>query len=212
MPGYTLTKPRRLLQVGALVFLMIWTGACAYHPKTALAPAGLPEEILLTPQRLVTPLPPLPALRAAVFAFKEPVYAPQAGQHAAVALHRQLLRAGVFREVSLELSLDIRNQPEARIIETARIRGYDVIILGELQTYFEGSHHEATRVVQEIRVLRVRAVRPETLWQARAIEQAAPIRSKDYIFVDVQGAQAPGAQVLLDRNARKFTNMLLATP
>lgn len=195
---------------GAWLLLFFGLMSCAVHPRVSVPPAGMPEEVLMTPARLATPPPPLNTLRAAIFSFKEPGYAPNTGSSSALALHRELEAAGIFREITLDLTVDVHSLPESRLLELARRGGYDLLILGELLTWFEGSHFEATRVVQEIRVLHVRRPRPEIWWRARAVEQARPIRSRDLIVVDVQGAQAPRARVLMERNARKFTNLLLA--
>ncbi len=178
---------------------------CSYQRSITLPPVGLPEGIFSIP-----PSNHYGAARVGVFAFIDPSYAEGKGKVAALFLCQELEQRGVFAEVVL--LPDIRDMTLRNLVNAARIKRYDLIIVGELLYYFEGSSLEPSSVTEEIRIVKVRGGRPVTLWYAKATETAPPALSTDYIVVQGKGAPAPSNAVLMRRNAEKFCNMILDLP
>ena len=178
---------------------------CTYQRDVTLPPVGLPEEVFSTPQPNN-----YGGARVAVFSFVAPTNAPGKGRTAALFLCQELERKGVFAEI-IPLP-DIRDMTMRNLINAARIKRYDLIIVGEILYYFEGSLLEASSVTEELRVVKVRGGRPVTLWYAKATETAPPALSTDYIVAKGKGAAAPSTAVLMRRNAEKFCNMILDLP
>ena len=178
---------------------------CAYQRNVTLPPVGLPEGIISIPRSNH-----YGAARVAVFSFSAPSNARGKGKVAALFLCQELERKGVFREV-IPLP-DINDMTMRNLINHARIKRYDLIIVGELLYYFEGSLLEPSSVKEEIRVIKVRGGKPQTLWYANATETAPPALSTDYIVAQGKGAPAPSTAVLMRRNAEKFCNRILDLP
>ena len=180
-------------------------GGCSYQRNITLPPVGLPEGIFSIPQSNH-----YGAARVGVFAFSDPSNAEGKGKVAALFLCQELEQKGVFAEV-VPLP-DIRDMTLRNLINDARIKRYDLIIVGELLYYFEGSLLEPSSVKEEIRVVKVRGGKPVTLWYAKATEIAPPALSTDYFVAQGKGAPAPSTAVLMRRNAEKFCNMILDLP
>ena len=178
---------------------------CSYQRKVTLPPVGLPEGIFSIPQSNN-----YGAARVAVFSFSDPSYAQGKGKVAAHFLCQELEHKGVFAEV-IPLP-DIRDMTMRNLINVARIKRYDLIIIGELLYHFEGSLLEPSSVTEEIRVVKIRGGKPLTLWHAEATETAPPALSTDYMVAQGKGAPAPSTAVLMKRNAEKFCNMIFDLP
>ena len=194
------------IKISAYIFLAvsILTG-CAYQRDVTLPPVGLPEGIFSIPQSNN-----YGAARVAVFSFSAPSNARGKGRVAALFLCQELEQRGVFREI-IPLP-DINDMTMRNLITAARIKRYDLIIVGEILYYFEGSLLEPSSVKEEIRVVKVRGGKPQTLWYANATETAQPALSTDYFVAQGKGAPAPSTAVLMRRNAEKFCNMILDLP
>ena len=122
---------------------------CAYQRNVTLPPVGLPEGIFSIPQSNN-----YGAASVAVFSFSAPSNAQGKGEVAALFLCQELEQKGVFREI---ISLpDINDMTMRNLINHARIKRYDLIIVGKLLYYFEGSLLEPSSVKEEIRVIKVR--------------------------------------------------------
>ena len=190
------------ITVYALVVAFFLVG-CAYQRRVTLAPTGLPEEIFATPQ-----LNYYGTSNVGLFNFTEPSFAPGIGKEAAQFLYQELLKNGVFLNVTPELDVtDIRVE---NLIDIARAKKYDLIITGDLLYYLEGSLHQSSRVDEQIRVIDVPT--KITLWYAKAVDIGSPGPYTDYILVEGRGVRAPTAMTLLKRNAEKFCRMLLNSP
>jgi hypothetical protein len=165
--------------------------------------SGLPEHVFTTPLQngYMTS-------RVAIFKFREPPYARGMGRAASESLYEALLRNNVFQCVTLEVGVS-DTRPES-LISLARNKHYDLMITGDLLYYFEGSLHEPSRVDGRIRVIHVHT--NKTLWYAKAVDLGPPAPYTDYILFERPGTHAPTAMGLLNRNAEKFTKMLLNAP
>ena len=188
-----------------IIMLVSLLAGCAYQRDVTLPPVGLPEGIFSIPRSNH-----YGAARVAVFSFSAPSNARGKGEIAALFLCQELERKGVFAKI-IPLP-DIRDMTMRNLINDARIKRYDLIIVGELLYYFEGSLLESSSVKEEIRVIKVRGGKPKTLWYANATETAQPALSTDYIVAQGKGAPAPSTAVLMRRNAEKFCNMILDLP
>jgi len=182
----------------AVLFLV----GCSYQRSVSLPAVGLPDGIFSMPQGNAT----YRNANVAVFSFKEPVYAPGQGKAAARILCQEMEQMGLFSSVVLQP--DILNMTMGNLIDVARSRGYDLLIVGDLLYYFSGSDLEPSEVTEEIRIIKIRGGRPSTLWHAKATEIAMPALTKDYILARGKGAPAPTTGVLMKRNAQKFCNMI----
>lgn len=178
---------------------------CAYQRSVVLPPVGLPKAIFSTPGTNTYGM-----ARVGVFAFAEPSYAPKMGRVASLLLCEELEKTGTFRDVTPQP--DIPDMTMRNLINIARINRYDLIIIGKLLYYFEGSDLAPSSVSEEIRVIKIRGGKPRVLWHATAAETASPALSTDYIFVQGRGAPAPSTTVLMRRNAEKFSKMILTLP
>jgi len=148
--------------------------------------------------------------KVGLFKFSEPSYASDVGTKATNILYKELLKNKVFSNVNLEDSKAGYNRHSR--INIAQAKNYDLIITGEVLYYLEGSDFQETRIVQEIRVLRVKGNKAELLWWAKAKENVPPANAKDLIFFRAKGAAAPPIEDLMQRNAKKFAEMLLNQP
>jgi len=187
------------------IMAITFLAGCSYQRNVTLPPVGLPEGIFLTPRSN-----PYGAAKVGVFSFSAPSYAGGKGEVAALFLCQELEQKGVFAEVVL--LPDIMDMTMRNLIKVARIERYDLIIVGGLLYYFEGSLLEPSSVTEEIRVIKVRGGKPTTLWYAKAVETAKPALSTDYIVAQGKGAPAPSTAMLMRRNAEKFCNMILDLP
>ena len=173
---------------------------CVYDVVLVPPRGGLPEEIYTTPQRLNR----YRISSVGIFGFIEPYYAPGMGRTAAQYLYEELLKREVAN-VTPELDvLDVRMEI---LIDIARAKDYDVIIVGDLLYYFEGSLHLPSRVDERMRVIHVAT--NETLWYAKAIEIEPPTRSTDYFIMESRGEPAQTGRTLMKKNAEKFCKLLL---
>jgi len=186
------------LFVGPLLF-----SGCAYQQEVLAN--DLPNQIFTHPKTN-----PFGSAKVGVFAFSGPDYAPQMGRMASQIFCDELQTSGAFREVTFQP--DILNMTMGNVIDTARIKGYDLIVTGKLLHYFEGSAIEASRVSQELQIIRVRGGKPRILWHARSSEIGPPVKSKDFIFFLSDGKPAPSPAALMRKNAERFCRMILTVP
>jgi hypothetical protein len=198
-------KRRKILLALLTTITLVFASGCSYQRSVSLPPVELPESIFSTPSRNV-----YSGAKVALFSFKEPVYAPGQGKIAARFLRQELEQMGVFAAVISQP--DILNMTMGNLINAAREKGYDLLIVGNLLYYFPGSDLEPSEVTEEIRIVKIKGGRPSTLWYARATETAMPALFKDYIFARGKGAPAPTTELLMKRNARKFCNMIVELP
>ena len=176
---------------------------CVYHVALVPPSSGLPEEIYTTPQLLNR----YRISSVGIFRFVEPYYAPGMGRAAAQYLYEELLKREV---VNVAAELDVLDVRMENLIDIARAKDYDVIIVGDLLYCFEGGLHLPSRVDERIRVIHVAT--NETLWYAKAIEMEPPTRSTDYFIMESRGEPAPAARALMKKNAEKFCKLLLNSP
>ena len=182
-----------------LLFLM----GCSYQRSVSLPPVEFPESIFSMPKGNTS----YANANVAVFSFSEPTYAPGQGKTAARFLCQEMQQMQVFASVALQP--DIMDMTLGNLIDSARSKGYDLLIIGDLLYYFSGSDLEPSEITEEIRIIKIRGGRPSTLWHARATETAMPALTKDYILARGKGAPAPTTALLMKRNAQKFCNMII---
>lgn len=159
----------------------------------------LPERIYQFPEAN-----PLGESRVAVFRFAEPDYAPGTGKVAAEAVFDGLIKDG-DSSISKETEEDYAGI--ANCLNVARLKGYDLIITGEVLYYFDGSMSLSSCVNERINVIDVPARR--IIWSASTVSKSDPCFSKYYYLSSTTGSPARPAIELIERNAEKFCNMLL---
>ncbi len=189
-----------------LVLAMLFLSCCTYQRKAVLKPADLPEEIYISPE-YNTYL----TSKVGIFSFASPLYAPEMGKIAAQYLYREVLKANLFIDVTLEQDAGYIKSID-NLIDIACGKMYDLIIIGDLSFYFDGSHFEASRIKEQILVLKLENKMPEILWYAETRETAFPAPSTDLILIYGLAAPAPSTAELMEKNAEKFCKMLLYLP
>lgn len=186
----------------ALVAGILLAG-CSYQRKVYLKRTDLPEYIYTVPAS-----DNYIGASVGVFNFREPRYAKGMGKAAAEALYHALLTHKVFAGVTYEeKELDLRME---NVLDLARDKGYDLIIVGDLLYCFDGSLHLPSRVDQRLRVLDTK--KNTILWHAKAVDIGPNMPYSDYYVAQGRGASAPTAETLFARNAGKFSKMLVSRP
>ncbi len=173
--------------------------SCSYQQKIVLEPVSLPEYIYKRPMEN-----DYVGANVGVFDFIAPPYAGTMGRVASECLYEELLKSGIFKNVTYEAEVsDLRLQ---RLMDIANNKGYELIITGDLLYYFEGSLYYPSRVDERIRVIDIYT--KKTLWYAKAIDIGPCAPDADFLVVEGYGMSAPSTRVLFQRNAQKFCKML----
>ena len=196
--------PQKRLTVMMVIGLFLLV-SCTYQRSVSWPPLELPENVFKVPKENT-----YDGARVAVFSFGEPVNAPGQGKSAARFLCQELEKLQVFSVVIHQP--DILDMTMGNLINVTRNKGYDLLIVGDLIYSFSGSDLEPTEVSEEIRIVNISGGRPSTLWYARARETVMPALPKDYILARGRGASAPSTELLMQRNAIKFCNMIKSLP
>ncbi len=164
---------------------------------------SLPDEIFVSPKKN-----PFKKSRVGIFRFQEPQYAPGTGQAAAEALFGDLLKKSVFSFVCNEAPHDYLGMKYS--LDRAREQNYDLIITGKVNYYFNGSDYMLSHVNEQITVVHVQT--GKILWSAAAKNSAGPFAPIDLYLFQIKGSAARPAADLFQKNAIKFSNMLLRQP
>ena len=181
------------------LFLFILTLACTYQRRVELPIIELPEQI-----HAESPIDAFQDSSVGVFRFTEPAYASGTGKTAAESLYFEMSRRRVFSRVTNEVRHS--NLGSADVMDLARANGYDLVVTGDVIYYFDGTSELPSRVVERMQVSHVPT--QEVLWHATTVEEISPAEATDYFVVMGEGAPAPPATLLMQRNAEKFCNLL----
>lgn len=189
------------------VFVAYLPVGCAYQrqsvsPWNALF-LDFPDHVYVCPKANI-----FKPCRVAVFRFSAPAFDPETGEVAARAVFNALLQKRVFSYVGDESKQDDLGM-EA-VLWRARSEGYDLVVTGAVDYYFEGSALSPSVVRESIRVIHVPS--RKILWYASARGVACPEPDKDYLFFQRPGKPARPATALVKDIAARFTNMLLKQP
>ncbi len=156
---------RTIAGVIVLAAGLIFLAGCAAKVKTtySLEPIIVPSQADIS------------AARVAIFTFRTPFKDPIADSHLAHQLHQMLLERRVARviEVLPEGFADL-----GQAIDRARVLGYDLAVLGQVQEAFYGGEIGSTKTTVELRVVDV--VRKVTIWYFRATAEDELTPAKDY--------------------------------
>lgn len=150
-----------ILMAGGLFFL---AGCLSPPTRTEVETIIAPSKVDLSQARM------------GIFSFRAPFKDPAGGSHLAHQFHQLLLarKAAWMIEVIPE---DFRDLNDA--INRARVLGFDVAVLGQVQEAFYGGDIAASRATVEIRVIDV--VRQVTIWYLRGSAKADNVPSKDLL-------------------------------
>jgi hypothetical protein len=196
MEGSSIRK--RLALVYATLFLLTCSCAIGTAPKTGNH-AELPMYSYRNPDANH-----YKGATVGIFLFESPEAAPDTGYVAADIVYRDLLIREWFPRVIPEFE-DYAQDPVYQM-RIAKERGYDLIISGRVDYYFDGSELLGSRVDQLLRVHDVET--GEMIWSAKASETGSVIYDADRIFYVERGAAAPSTVALMKANSTKFCNML----
>ena len=123
--------------------------------------------------------------RVGIFCFRTPFEDSMLESQLAHQLHQLLLARQAARMVEV-IPESFRDINEA--IERARVLGYDVAVLGQLQEAFWGGNVEPSKATVDIRL--VDTVRKITVWYLSSSARAKPRSDKDLILWRTSGARA----------------------
>jgi tetratricopeptide (TPR) repeat protein len=194
---------KRLLAIFIRMFLLsilFFIVGCTVKPGNIIQTAKMPE--------LIHKRPPSNFFRNArvgLFTFSSPEYAPGVGEAAANAVYKVLAEKKVFEKIYPEIGPHYL--PYEEKIDIAQKMGLDLIIIGRVNYWIDGSLMQKSQVNQDIKVIQVDT--REEVWYAEAVEIGEPFRQKDLIFVEIKGQRAPSPMALMSKNAEKFSKMML---
>lgn len=172
--------------------LAFFAGCSAPPIKTEMNPVIVPHKANITMARI------------GIFSFRTPFQDPMLESQLAHHLHQLLLarRAARVVEVVPESYRDINEA-----IDRARVLGYDVAVMGQLQEAFWGGSVEPSKVTIDIRL--VDTVRRITVWYLSSSARAEPRREKDFLLWRTDGARARTPMELAGRLLARMSDRLV---
>jgi len=191
-----------LLLLNVLLLLLIsGCGSELFPLSHREAPAAsLPERIHQQP-----PHNSYVNARVGVFRFFEPPHQNDVGYNAANSLYQALTQHTIFRAVISELSIQ---SPDLAVqLDTARVKGYDLMITGSVDYYLDGTQYQESRVDVAIWAYDVNTA--AIIWHAAATARSQPQAGKDYYLYKTKGKIPLSAATLIEQNTEKFINMFL---
>jgi len=182
----------RLVLAGGLFFLV---GCAAPAPRTAVEP-------IIQPQRA-----DISAARVGIFAFRSPFDDRMVESHLAHQLHQFLLVRRMARVVEV-IPESFRDLDQA--IDRARVLGFDVAVLGQVQEAFYGGSVAASRATVELRVVDV--IRRVTVWYLRARAEADNLPAMDFGVWRTYGVNAKVPMDLVRQLLEEMSERLTLPP
>jgi len=205
----------RLIINGVICILLILPLSCSYQRLIRIPDAtGFPEEIYISPANMTTPpIQFASQFKVGVFRFTnppntsvDPTVQLDLGTMAAQYLCEELTRNRLFSKIYME---DIRGEWSDRdVLMIGKQKGYDLIIIGSVTYYIEGSRTQPASVDEVVRVMYIKNNKHIPLWHARASTVVNPARNMDFFIIEAKGAPAPSGMTLLKANAKKMSNMI----
>ena len=148
----------------AMVGLFGLTGCLSPTPRTEVEAIIAPSKVDLSQARM------------GIFSFLAPFKDPAGGSHLAHQLHQLLLARRVAWMIEV-IPEEFRDLNDA--IKRARVLGFDVAVLGQVQEAFYGGDIAPSRATVEIRVIDV--VREVTIWYLRGSAKADNVPGRDLL-------------------------------
>ncbi len=172
--------------------LAFFAGCSAPLIKTQMNPIIVPHKANISMARI------------GIFSFRTPFVDPMLESQLAHQFHQLLLarRAARVVEVIPETYRDI---DEA--IDRARVLGYDVVVLGQLQEAFWGGSVGPSKATVDIRL--VDTVRRITVWYLSASAKANPRNDKDLLLFRTNGNRARPPRQLVGRLLARMSDRLI---
>jgi hypothetical protein len=187
--------------------LLLLTPGCGKlfpQPRQNDAPAAsLPEYIYKQPLHNT-----YANAQVGIFKFSAPPHLTDVGYNVANSLYQALGQHTIFHTVTPEFeprSIDLAFQ-----METARAKGYDLIITGMVDHYLDSTQYQESRVDVAITVYDVNTT--AIIWQAIATATSRPKAGRDYYLYKTKGKRPLPAAALIEMNTVKFINMFLSAP
>lgn len=178
---------RRLAAVVIILALSLPALAGCSATRAALAPSQ-PKTVIDIDPIIVPVAADITGVRMVIFNFRTNFRDPMADSHLAHQLHQFLLARRVCRVVEV---MDEDYIELGQAIDRAKVLGYDLLALGQVQEAFYGGEVEPTKVTVELRIIDV--VRRVTTWYLRGTAIDHPIPAYDYLVyrTDSQKAVPP---------------------
>ena len=172
--------------------LAFFAGCSAPMIKTEMNPIIVPHKANISMARI------------GIFSFRTPFSEPMLESQLAHQLHQLLLarRAARVVEVIPETYRDINEA-----IDRARVLGYDVAVMGQLQEAFWGGSVEPSKATVDIRM--VDTVRRITFWYLSSTARAKPRGDKDLLLWRTNGARARTPMELVGRLLARMSDELV---
>jgi len=184
----------------AIVMLALLAGVfgCAgTHDEFLLAPP-LPEHIYRQPYRNYYIQGEI-----GIFVFGAPPYAPAVGSTAADAISKQLQEQKVFRRITTLYQYG--SIPIDQQMGIAKKHGLDLMLVGNVLYYLDGSLSQTARVDLAVQVFDV--VSGALLWNAVTAQTGYPTAESDFFIAQTRGKPAPAASNLMMKNIEKIVRL-----
>lgn len=184
-----------------LILVLTLSAGCTYQRRHSLGPVGMPEEVYINAAlgNYYTP-------DIAVFSFRSDGYAARVGEKASRLLCSEMLKYGVNANIVFKDTADATTSDE--LARFAWENRYDYIITGDVLYFLNGGLSTQSRVEEEIKIHLVSGRELQMVGYAKAVEKAGPKSETDFYVVTGRGVSAPSAELLMERNARKFARLL----
>jgi hypothetical protein len=190
-----------------ILLLLLLTAGCGSKLLPLLhrdaAAGSLPERISQQPKENT-----YRNARVGVFRFAEPPQQTDVGYNAASSLYQALAGHTIFHAVMPELGS--QGPDLAAQLQTARNKGYDLIIRGSVDYYLDGTLYQESRVDVTVTAYDVNTA--AIVWHAVATASSRPQTGKDYYLYKSKGKRPLPPAALIEMNTRKFINMFAQTP
>ena len=186
--------------LGVILTAVIIAGCTVQHQKRYY-PAGLPEEVHLSPSS-----PQYDNPKIVVGCFAAPDYVRGIGRDASLRLYYSLLADHPGADIRF-VDRVLFHFPED-IWCAARQAGADVVVTGAITFFLEGGLSHPSRVEQTMIVYGMAEGAFETIAYAKASAVDMPRPPKDYILLKDAGRPARAGKQLLEHNTDKFARLL----
>jgi hypothetical protein len=196
-----MTRHQSLAGCFAALWVLLTASGCATTVRDQLAHAVTSEaaEIYVRPafgtdQRS----------RLAILPFKAPAYAAGAANPVTESYFQELLRGGIFRQVTL-----VRDVPPGSngAIPWEQLRDYDLVLQGEILYLMAGTGSMPTQLQVEVRIIDVS--RRTLAWYLRQQSSSQPGQDLNLIWRTVPGEPARPYQAMATVLAQQLAQILI---
>jgi hypothetical protein len=189
-----------------LVLMLVLLAACKLSAAADPLCSMLPHNIYTQPEYDY-----YTDSRAGVLEFNSPDYAKDSGKKAAEKLYKELLKKN---KASGLVFIPQSQLPagQSYLIQLMKSKKLDLLITGEVKEICAGGNYQHSRVCEEIKIFEPANDGLRSLWYARSCETSDYLKSRDLIFFRTPGKPSAPADLLMEKIALQFANMLTQQP